>query len=463
MSRTPDHFDLRHVDPRTLLLEKQVRHDAVVDAELVESVRTLGVLQIITVEERERGKLTVLNGHRRTLAAIEAGLELVPVTVLPLRADIERALAQLAENDHRAGLSDVDHAQAYQQLALWGMSAADIAEMSSTSPERVEAGLRVARSARALDVLAASPEVSLVDLAAAEEFADDPAVYDELIKSATDRTAFAYDLKRAQENRAKAEARAAKVAEVEATGRVVIDWPIGQYDGSATSATLGYLRGVGEKSHEACPGRAVAVQARWGWRAGEPLLIVETAEACADWRAHGHTHSGVRKTTAKAADLPDAEREKRAAERREVVACNKAWPTATAVRRDWINAYLAARVEKRTDRTTVTWVTDWLLAAPHGAELGRFLAEWMGVETGWRSKPLVDASLARLDMIQLGHALAGAESFLGIKDGWRSDLGRDKKHRTLASYLKLLEHLGYVLSPVEQLAAGYRLRKGESL
>ncbi|HMQ38487.1 MAG TPA: hypothetical protein PKA07_13070, partial [Micropruina sp.] len=65
--------------------------------------------------------------------------------------------------------------------------------------------------------------------------------------------------------------------------------------------------------------------------------------------------------------------------------------------------------------------------------------------------------------IQLGHALAGAESFLGIKDGWRSDLGRDKKHRTLASYLKLLEHLGYVLSPVEQLAAGYRLRKGESL
>ncbi|HMR22567.1 MAG TPA: hypothetical protein PKE46_10555 [Micropruina sp.] len=66
-------------------------------------------------------------------------------------------------------------------------------------------------------------------------------------------------------------------------------------------------------------------------------------------------------------------------------------------------------------------------------------------------------------VIQLGHALAGAESFLGIKDGWRSDLGRDKKHRTLASYLKLLEHLGYVLSPVEQLAAGYRLRKGESL
>jgi ParB family chromosome partitioning protein len=95
------HHTALDVDPRRLVLEVNIRHDADADAALVASIRQHGVLQPIVCEEPEPERFVVLAGHRRTLAAIEAGLAMVPVTVVTNRLEHERVLAQyeLAEGE----------------------------------------------------------------------------------------------------------------------------------------------------------------------------------------------------------------------------------------------------------------------------------------------------------------------------------------------------------------------------
>jgi len=72
---------LEPVDPRTLVLEANVRVDARLDKQFVASIRDRGVLVPI-VAHRAGGELRVLYGQRRTLAAVEAGRATVPVYVV---------------------------------------------------------------------------------------------------------------------------------------------------------------------------------------------------------------------------------------------------------------------------------------------------------------------------------------------------------------------------------------------
>ncbi|GEL25064.1 hypothetical protein PSU4_40180 [Pseudonocardia sulfidoxydans NBRC 16205] len=67
------------VDPATLIFAANVRVDARLDAGFVNSVREQGVLQPIVAHRDSEGGLVVRFGHRRTLAAIEAGRAQVPV------------------------------------------------------------------------------------------------------------------------------------------------------------------------------------------------------------------------------------------------------------------------------------------------------------------------------------------------------------------------------------------------
>ncbi len=82
---------------------------------LSESIREIGVLQPVLLREVEGDLYELVAGERRWRAARKAGLSTIPAIVRP--ADDRAALEQaLVENLHRADLSALEEAAAYQQL-----------------------------------------------------------------------------------------------------------------------------------------------------------------------------------------------------------------------------------------------------------------------------------------------------------------------------------------------------------
>nr|WP_240896760.1 ParB/RepB/Spo0J family partition protein [Kineococcus vitellinus] len=99
--------------PRTVFDEDDL-------AELVHSVREIGVLQPVVVraaEPAEDGapRFELVMGERRWRAATEAGLETVPAIVRET-ADDDLLRDALLENLHRSQLNPLEEAAAYQQL-----------------------------------------------------------------------------------------------------------------------------------------------------------------------------------------------------------------------------------------------------------------------------------------------------------------------------------------------------------
>jgi ParB family chromosome partitioning protein len=73
---------LVNIDPKTLLVDTNIRKDVRLDKDFVASIKELGVLVPITAVRTASGDIRVRFGHRRTLAAIEAGRDAVPVDVI---------------------------------------------------------------------------------------------------------------------------------------------------------------------------------------------------------------------------------------------------------------------------------------------------------------------------------------------------------------------------------------------
>ncbi len=94
--------------PRTLF-------DTEALSELADSVRTLGVIQPVTVKREADGRYTIISGERRWRAARMAGLETVPVYV---RQADDQALHEMAlvENIQRQDLNAMEVALSLQRL-----------------------------------------------------------------------------------------------------------------------------------------------------------------------------------------------------------------------------------------------------------------------------------------------------------------------------------------------------------
>ncbi len=84
-------------------------------SELTDSIRAIGVLQPVLLRAVENGRYQLVAGERRWRAARRAGLATVPaiVRITEDMASIEQALV---ENLHRADLTALEEAAAYQQL-----------------------------------------------------------------------------------------------------------------------------------------------------------------------------------------------------------------------------------------------------------------------------------------------------------------------------------------------------------
>jgi ParB family transcriptional regulator, chromosome partitioning protein len=112
-------------------------------AELVLSVREVGLLQPIVVRPTGEGRYELIMGERRWRAATEAGLPAIPAIVRDTGDDAMLRDA-LLENLHRAQLNPLEEASAYDQLLVdFGCTHDELAQRIGRSRPQISNTLRL--------------------------------------------------------------------------------------------------------------------------------------------------------------------------------------------------------------------------------------------------------------------------------------------------------------------------------
>ena len=456
---------LEHVDPRTLVLEANVRADARLDKAFVASVRDRGVLVSI-VAHRDTDVLRVLYGQRRTLAAVEAGRATVPVYVVDVpdeekSREAGRIVDQLIENDHRTDLRDAERAAAFQQLSVLGLTASQIARRTHRKVATVRTGLAVSDSELASAALDRY-DLTLEQAAVLAEFDADPEAVKALTVTAVkDPGQFEHVAQRLRDKRATAAAKDAAAAELAAAGVAVVAEP--QY-GDKLVAKLSHLQAADGESelspeeHAGCAGHAAFLRDRGAW-GGTPDVV--PVFVCTDWRKYGHQERLGSPITGMSSTGGGKMSEEQKTERRVVVANNKAWDSARPVRGLWLTMFLAL---KSAPKDAPQWTAATLAGCSHevrraledGHSMALQLLGFAGDDKGpvrfglYSAKPhpiaeaAAKASPARAGVLTLGLLLGGLESTVA-RDTWRRPTAAHQ------AYFAALKNWGYPLSEVEQL------------
>ena len=114
-------------------------------AELVHSIREVGVLQPIVVRKHatEIGKYELIMGERRLRATKEVGLDSIPA-VIKDTANEDMLRDALLENLHRSNLNPLEEASAYQQLlADFGITQDQLAQRIGRSRPQITNTIRL--------------------------------------------------------------------------------------------------------------------------------------------------------------------------------------------------------------------------------------------------------------------------------------------------------------------------------
>lgn len=238
-----------------------------------------------------------------------------------------------------------------------------------------------------------------------------------------------------------------------------------------------------DAEHAGCPGHSATVEVTRRW-SGEPEVI--TTWWCTDYQGHGHAprwhqptsgrghsgagHSGAGHSGAgysgagyggagggvgSGARQPGPVSDAEKAERRRVVTCNRDWESATVVRKDWLQGFLARR---SAPKDAARYIADTLARGSHDVRNAmenshRSACALLGLDApaGWYfgtpnpiTVALATAGGARLTVITLAVLLGAAE------DGTSRDSWRNPTPDTRA-YFAALADWGYPLAPVEQL------------
>ncbi|WP_432565057.1 ParB/RepB/Spo0J family partition protein [Kineococcus sp. SYSU DK003] len=492
------------LDPRTLLVDLNIR-EARIDADLVDSIKELGVLQAVTVVTTPEGAYRVRYGHRRTLAAIEAGRPLIPAVVAGAEgsakaAQVARIVEQWHENEVRANLTRAERIEATAQLAAFGVSPTQIAKRTRQAKDEVRHAITVAASPAARQAAQEHEALTLKDAALLAEFeGDDDAVARILaVAGRTWGSSPAHVAQKIRDERADEARRAEFVEGLRAAGVTVLDPKAEDYTGRALSVLLDTEgQRITVEGHEQCPGHAAVIGQSWGWldpATGLPATAQvddqddqdeedqdedqderddeddkdeanqtqkewgsypTTAWVCADPAAHGHAvEASSGSGTKRAADMGEAEREAAKEARRTVIRCNKEWKAAQPVRREWLTTFLTRKTAPKDAAAFMAQIVatePGVLARIEANELAAVLLG-LAENTGYgRSKVLTEAvakaSDTRAQVLLLAQVLAGCEASLH-QNSWRN------LAPTTSRYLLRIEEWGYRLADVERLACG---------
>lgn len=426
---------LVHRDPAALLVDTNVRTTADLTAEFVASIREHGVLNPIVAYRTEDGAERVFMGHRRTLAAIEAGRDTVPVILGDTPEEADRLAQQVVENDQRAALTDADRSEAFHQLALLGVSAAQIARKTGAAKATVERAIRARKNEAATAALSAGRTLDQA-LVLAEFDGDEAATAEVESVIADEPEMLDHVAQRLRNERAIAACLAEATAEAEAQGLTVVAH-IGYYEDD--EAVRLYLLSDAEGNQ---PGEEAAnAVALYLYEAdGE----IARQYGMARWAEHGYTLRNSTGTGRPSGPMSEDQK----AERKTLIANNKSMDAAQTVRRDFVRTLLARKAAPK------GWQR--FLAVAHTAHHhvlrdrpADLAAEFAGAakeddHLGTALTEHVAAHPARPEVALLALALAGLEAHVD-RQAWRHPGGA---HRF---YLRQLADWGYTLSTVERL------------
>lgn len=457
----------RHrVAPGDLIVGANVREDVKLDAGFVKSIKALGVLQAIHAYQDEAGHLIVEDGQCRTLGAIDAEQETVPVEIIENPALAARIYQQLAQNEHRHAMTLGDTARAYRQLTLAGEKASAIQKTTGRTQKDVKRLHAVAQSGAA--ITAADKGLDLVQAAAVAEFSDDPDAAQKLVDAALGKLGwqtFDHVYQQLVDKRAERKAKAELRAQAEAEGLLLVDEAgYGHTEQPLDHIGFDLSDEVAIARHrETCEGHAVVIDQRHDTEAKRRVWML--VPVCVDPVANGHElpkHMQRQQPKKKAADMTDAERAKASAERKLVVENNKAWQSAVTVRREWLGEF--ARNRKTVPAGAEAFVLGEFLTLPwylsnhlnnartlldravHGDKVMHShdeMAKLLIGKTGGSAK--------RAIVMQLALVFAAWEGGAGDDDAGKGKWRRFDVSDTRV--LRFMEKCGYGLSEVERLVA----------
>lgn len=128
------------VNPQSIRMDLEKNRQAGMDAEsiagLAESIKAHGMLQPIMLNKVGDDLLCVF-GHRRTLAALQAGLETIPAIVRENMTEKDIEAAKVIENEQSEDTSFIDKAKSATRLKAVGFNQNEIAVMMKTYPAEV--------------------------------------------------------------------------------------------------------------------------------------------------------------------------------------------------------------------------------------------------------------------------------------------------------------------------------------
>jgi ParB family chromosome partitioning protein len=479
------------VPPGSLIIGPNVRQEnATPDKEGVRDIKKRGVRAPILAYRDESGNLVVTMGQMRTLSAVEAGVEKVPVWVQPppsadeKAATIDRIIDQLGENDHRTAMTRGDFYRAHQQLRLLGLSATAIARRRSRSKRVIEDSLRVGESELASKA-ADKYDLTLEQAAVIAEFEGygDLQTAKELILTAVEKpNNFAVLAQRKRDDRAEeerlAQSKTTLVNDLTAAGVTIFDESISAWSGDARS--LDRLRPTPDDesgteltadAHAECPGHGAWIG--YDYDDNDDRIAVPVY-GCADFRAHGHAlrhapagqaEHGTGSTATFGTEPRDdgegdgasalaravLEREKARIVRRWVRENNKDWDAAVTVRHQFLANFARRSSAPKTARK---WLAQQKLdgspALRKAMERRHALAHRLlklpepgyGQTSDLITK-IANATEAKATVWDMYLTLAAMEESLQ-RDSWRRPMGTD------SAYMAILVELGYEPHDVER-------------
>jgi ParB family chromosome partitioning protein len=427
---------LIELDPNTIIVDTNVRHDLGDLRGLTRSVKELGVLEPAVVVADGNGGHTLLFGHRRRAAAIAAERPL-PCLVAADVDDAQRIARQLAENLHRKDLTTGEEAAAYAQLAMLDMSDAAIARATGVTRQHVAKARKIADSDVAATV-AHRYHLTLDQAVTIAEFEDDrDAVKQLTVTARTNPGQFDHVASRIRQDRERVQQYEATVAALTEAGVTILD----RYGDRGKAKPLTDLtnrtdgRPLSPTEHAECPGRAAVIP---DYDPTEPRYF------CLDPASHGHRDRHSRSDRPATAPLPEEAK----AERREVIENNKAWRAAEPVRREWVRGLLG---RKTAPKGTLRYVTEVIVGRPDRVGDGKdeLVAELLGVEVPRSYGRSVGSTYvdkvtdAQLPLALFAQVAVGHEQTMGVHT-WRS------RNTDAAHYFRFLASTGYGLSDIEQ-------------
>ncbi|TAL46410.1 MAG: hypothetical protein EPN91_00335 [Salinibacterium sp.] len=433
------------LDPSTVEIDPNIRTDAEIDGEFLNSIAQYGVIVPVLGRRATDGKIYIRAGQRRTLAAQKLQLPL-PVFWFDGEDDTPEpawlaTVLQIVENDHREPLTTGQRIAAYRQLELDGLSVTKIAQALVKPKEQVKAALTISKSERATEI-AAEYDIDMLQLAAMVEFEDDEHITAQLLEIAVyEPEQFDHALSRARQEKTRHDTIRARRGELEASGKTTVN-------GSALTGGAQRLSML-EKDEsitidpEVGDGVVIHVNATYN---GE---LIET-EWVLDPASHGYKSKYGYSTGGGAQNGPMTDEQK--AERRRVVACNKAWDAAAPVRADWLTNFMARKSFPK-DAASFIAIALTRFAYEVNKESDNLTHQLLSIEQSYGGyhanalAALVEANPAKAGLVTLALVLGKLEAGTS-RNTWRNP---EPASRFL---LLQLRAWGYTLSPVELIALG---------